>query len=312
MSTLNSLKECYQEISNERDACVFIFSASIEWSSFHALRQVIESHQNPKRNIVVVITTSGGDTDVAFKIGNYLQEKFEEITFLVFGWCKSAGTLLCLSGQRLIMSGSGELGPLDIQLPPDDENKDWDSIMNIIQSLETLSGQAHKMFISCLSGIRSGAENTEIPLPLSKAEEISEHITARLLERITSQIDPFDFTRKYRYAKVTEAYASRLNLRLDYSLIQRLVAGYPTHEFPIMYKEAKQLFETRYQNIQLEPALKVDRPNKSEKQLEVILADYELTNGVRYGIVTSIDRIIEELLEVEAKEHDSEESDSES
>ncbi len=62
------------------------------------------------------IETPGGSGEVVEEIVRFLRSKFDNINFVVSGEAKSAGTILALSGNDILMTKSGSLGPIDAQV----------------------------------------------------------------------------------------------------------------------------------------------------------------------------------------------------
>lgn len=66
--------------------------------------------------IDVYLETPGGSGESAEEIARFLHNKFEEVNFVVAGEAKSAGTILALSGDNILMTETGSLGPIDAQI----------------------------------------------------------------------------------------------------------------------------------------------------------------------------------------------------
>lgn len=62
------------------------------------------------------IETPGGSGEAAEEVVRFLRSKFTDINFVVSGQAKSAGTILVLSGNEILMTESGSLGPIDAQV----------------------------------------------------------------------------------------------------------------------------------------------------------------------------------------------------
>lgn len=56
------------------------------------------------------IETPGGSGEAAEEIVKFIRDKFEVVNFVISGEAKSAGTLLALSGDEILMTKSGSLG----------------------------------------------------------------------------------------------------------------------------------------------------------------------------------------------------------
>jgi hypothetical protein len=67
-------------------------------------------------NIDILIETPGGSGDAAEEIARFLHKKFKNISFVIPGEAKSAGTILALSGHDILMTNTGSLGPIDAQV----------------------------------------------------------------------------------------------------------------------------------------------------------------------------------------------------
>ena len=68
------------------------------------------------RGLLLVLHTPGGSAEAAESIVEYLRSKFDEIDVLIPAFAMSAGTMISLSADRLIMGRQSQLGPTDPQL----------------------------------------------------------------------------------------------------------------------------------------------------------------------------------------------------
>jgi ATP-dependent protease ClpP protease subunit len=76
----------------------------------------------PETNIDLLLHTRGGDVDAAEKLLTLVQATVgaEELRVIIPDFAKSAGTLMCLGADLLLMSDSSELGTIDPQIWSDD------------------------------------------------------------------------------------------------------------------------------------------------------------------------------------------------
>ena len=72
----------------------------------------------PAENLDLLLHTSGGDPDSAEKLMRMLQSRVEsaELRIIVPDFAKSAGTLMVLGADSVVMSDVSELGPIDPQV----------------------------------------------------------------------------------------------------------------------------------------------------------------------------------------------------
>lgn len=64
----------------------------------------------------LIIETPGGSGEVAEDMVRRLRERYEKIAVIIPGWAKSAGTIIALAGDEILMGEMSSLGPIDAQL----------------------------------------------------------------------------------------------------------------------------------------------------------------------------------------------------
>ena len=62
------------------------------------------------------IETPGGSAEAAEEIVKCIRSKFRNVSFIVSGEAKSAGTIMVLSADEILMTETGSLGPIDAQV----------------------------------------------------------------------------------------------------------------------------------------------------------------------------------------------------
>ncbi|WP_305813520.1 hypothetical protein [Photobacterium leiognathi] len=71
--------------------------------------------------------------------------------------CKSAGTLVSIAANEMIIGDLGELGPLDIQLSKADEMGEQASSLNIFKTVNELQKATLDSFRHFVTDIRFGS-----------------------------------------------------------------------------------------------------------------------------------------------------------
>ena len=69
------------------------------------------------RGLDILIESPGGLGTVAESIADMLRLRFKSVRFVIPNMAKSAATILCLSGDEILMNEQSELGPIDPQIP---------------------------------------------------------------------------------------------------------------------------------------------------------------------------------------------------
>lgn len=244
-----------EAVSAEYDADVYLYSGGINDSGFGSL--VEEVSEGKKRdNCLLILTTSGGLANSAYQIARLIQKTYNEFILFVPCYCKSAGTLVALGANKLLMDSFSELGPLDVQLLQANEIGSRKSGLLTRSAFEALAEASLELFETYMLNItmRSGGL-----VSFRLASDISASLTSQLMAPIYSQINPNVVGSDYRDLNVAVDYGERLSQHggnAKTGTIQKLVRGYPSHDFIIDDEEARSLFRS------------VDTP--SEKIYEVV------------------------------------------
>lgn len=111
-----------EERIEEKLGCDLIFFyGEIRASRITDFRSLVErlSHTPTKqRSLGICITTPGGEAEAVEKLVEISRFHYpDEVNFLVPSAAFSAGTIFCMSGDRIFMDYSSSLGPIDPQVP---------------------------------------------------------------------------------------------------------------------------------------------------------------------------------------------------
>ncbi len=82
----------------------------------HGVRQAIENLPSHRDGLLVIVGTEGGIVEVAERIVTTIRHHYEEVKFVVPDRAMSAGTVLVMSGDAILMDHFSCLGPVDPQL----------------------------------------------------------------------------------------------------------------------------------------------------------------------------------------------------
>lgn len=110
----------YKKVS-KHDLLVYV--AAMEKGEFPILMDMTDSYiisdllpkKKTRKSLDVYIETPGGSGEAAEVIADIFRSKYAEVNFIVSGEAKSAGTILALSGDNIVMTETGSLGPIDAQ-----------------------------------------------------------------------------------------------------------------------------------------------------------------------------------------------------
>lgn len=193
----------------------------------------------------VILQTPGGDADAAYFLAKLLKSRAEVVNIIVPLYAKSAGTLMCLGADHLLLTDLSELGPLDTQIleQHDGGERKMVSALNGFKALEQIQKHnletldiATKLFLS------------RCPMKVSEAIQLSIDFSSKTSGTLYSQLDPSKIGEYARVLEIGERYGIILltrYLKWDEQtaevLVSKLVKGYPSHSFIIDYDELSSL-----------------------------------------------------------------------
>lgn len=109
--------------------------------------------------IDVILETPGGSGEVAEDIVRLLRGKYPHIGVIVPGWAKSAGTIIAMSADEILMGPASALGPIDAQMSWQGKRFSADALLEGMEKIKkevTDTGILNKAYIPILQGISPG------------------------------------------------------------------------------------------------------------------------------------------------------------
>ena len=253
---MEQFKMLVDGIADNTDTDFFLYSESIYDAQVDRFITSLSGVKNKRTNAALILCTNGGSADAGYQLARCIKKSYKKFTLYVFGNCKSAGTLIAVGADDIVMSSWGQFGPLDVQLADKDEFYGQTPALDVSQSITTLSESAFNCFIDHFLKLEPGRG-----ISTKTAVEIAKSLTLGIIEPIASQIDPLLLGRVDRSMKIAEAYIQRLNS--NFKQAKKLIGGYPSHEFVIDFEEANQVFGT------------VREPTEDETKIEIFLRDWD-------------------------------------
>lgn len=244
MITINDeIRNSVGPVSASLDADVLFFSGDMDYGADREVVAAVTAIKSRRPNILLVLSTFGGSADVSYKIARTIRQYYpspeSKILLYVDTYCKSAGMLLAMCADEMIMSDMAELGPLDVQVRSKEEVGEYSSGLTPVQALDSLRSQTFDYFEQTFVRLRFGNQAFSTRM----ASQIAADMTIGLFRPIYEQMDPMRLGENGRAMNLGMEYASRVcceNVRNNTAL--KLVGGYPSHGFVIDRKEAATLF----------------------------------------------------------------------
>ena len=231
------LRPLVRAVQEEAEADLLLYNGVVDYPGFRDVLRIATSTER-RSNVILFLTTLGGDAHAAFRIARCLQTHYQKYTIAITSMCKSAGTLVALGAHEMVIGGAGELGPLDVQIRKPDEILVSESGLDIIQALTDLTQEALSAFRETLLDIITGAG-----LSTKASTDIATELVTGLYGQIFSQIDPVRLGAVARANRIGMHYGSQIGTNLKPRALAKLVSGYPSHSCVIDQQEARELFQ---------------------------------------------------------------------
>jgi len=117
------IKQAHDNLEKILDADVFVYYGGLIDGGERTVRKIIEDlakDPNKKDKLYVVLTTGGGSINPVKRIVNIFRNYYSEIHYIIPDYAYSAGTIMCCSGDSILMSYYSVLGPIDPQVKNSD------------------------------------------------------------------------------------------------------------------------------------------------------------------------------------------------
>ena len=118
--TIKSLLDSkLNELEKHLNADVLWFYGPIQDGSEQDFLELVEQlvvDDNKKETLYIILTTPGGSAVAVERYVNIVRHHYKEVNFIVPNYAYSAGTIFCMSGDKIFMDYSSVLGPIDPQV----------------------------------------------------------------------------------------------------------------------------------------------------------------------------------------------------
>jgi hypothetical protein len=138
-----TLTERLTALEQRFDGDVVFFYGPLDHDQIRPFRDFIErtvEASSPRRNrLVFFLNTPGGSAEAVEKMAEIVRYHYSEVYFVVPDAALSAGTILCMAGDRIYMDYSSSLGPIDPQVW---NGKSWVPALGYLDKVEQLLDKA--------------------------------------------------------------------------------------------------------------------------------------------------------------------------
>lgn len=116
-SIFSLIDEKARILEDKLESDVVFYHGPIYSGRFRTFRDFIEEvkerSQNNWNKISVVLWTGGGEAETTERMVGVLRRHYKIVNFIVPDLAMSAGTIFCMSGDKIYMDYASSLGPID-------------------------------------------------------------------------------------------------------------------------------------------------------------------------------------------------------
>ncbi|MBL7854409.1 MAG: hypothetical protein JNL17_08415 [Cyclobacteriaceae bacterium] len=142
---------------------------------FRDLIEELKEEPEARTTLFIVLNTPGGSAETVERLVKITRHHYQEVNFIVPDSAYSAGTIFCLSGDKIFMDYSSSLGPIDPQVY---NGKNWVPALGYLDKVEELINKS-------IAGTISQAELImlrEQDLAMLRRHEQARELTVALLK----------------------------------------------------------------------------------------------------------------------------------
>lgn len=108
-------------IEKVMDRDVLAFYGPIRAGVDHVVRVALEELENRRPRLALILDTSGGVAEVVERMVDVMRHLYTDVAVIVPDLAMSAGTILTMSADQIMMSYFSRLGPIDPQIVRDNQ-----------------------------------------------------------------------------------------------------------------------------------------------------------------------------------------------
>lgn len=141
------LAERAEELESHFDADVGFFYGNLHPGHLKTFRDFLEKFKDreDRERLVLFVNSAGGSVEAAEKMVEMMRFHYGEVFFVVPDFALSAGTILCMSGDKIFMDYSSSLGPIDPQVF---NGREWVPALGYLDKVQQLIDRARAGTIS--------------------------------------------------------------------------------------------------------------------------------------------------------------------
>lgn len=181
----------------------------------------------PESSLSLVLISDGGSGQAAWRIANVLRQHCNQLTIIVPSRCASAATLLALSAEKILFGPAGYLTAIDT------------SLEHPLNPRPTEKEHPSRVSVDQINRVRDFINQDLKDHPCNKS--VSEILFEKIHPVVLGELQRTSSLSKLLAKNMMSLRSNAPSPEEQSRLADKLNDAYPSHGYPIVYREAKQL-----------------------------------------------------------------------
>lgn len=114
------LGKAHNDLASRLASDLIFYFGPLNFETPRIFEESIKTNPPQKRKLSIILTTGGGSVEPVERAVEIIRQRYQSVQFIVPDYAMSAGTIFCMSGNKIFMSKSSSLGPIDPQVQRND------------------------------------------------------------------------------------------------------------------------------------------------------------------------------------------------
>ncbi len=164
-----------EKLEDHFGAALFAYYGDIRPEYLQFFRRCLESvqtaHGDDQRRLALVLNTPGGHVETVERMVGMIRHFYDEVFFIVPNMAMSAGTIFCMSGDKIFMDYSSALGPIDPQVQSREGN--WVPALGYLDKFEEILQKSRENTITSVEYAIAQSQDMALLRRYEQARDLS-------------------------------------------------------------------------------------------------------------------------------------------
>lgn len=161
------------DLENRFEADIVFYMGDVDDETFRMFRDLtweLRGDEESRARLAIFLNTDGGSAEIVERVVDIIRRYYEEVYFVIPDFAMSAGTIFCMSGDKIFMDYSSSLGPIDPQVW---NGKQWVPALGYLNKFEELMNKANAGVMTPGEGLIFTSQDLALLARCRQAKELT-------------------------------------------------------------------------------------------------------------------------------------------